>query len=66
MSRTLNARHTSSNGFKSSGNVEINPKVVNYSTNGGGRDTYIKFENGGFRKTWDNNYSNIYISNNLS
>lgn len=30
-------------------NLEINPKVVNYPTNGTGRDTYIKFNNGGFK-----------------
>lgn len=62
MSRTLSARHTSSNGFKTSANVEFNPKVAHYHTNGGGRDTYIKFDNGGFRKQWENGYSNIYIS----
>ena len=29
--------------------LEINPKVSNYQTNGTGRDTYIKFNNGGFK-----------------
>ena len=29
---------------------EINPKVANYQTNGSGRDTYIRENNGGFTK----------------
>ena len=29
--------------------LDINPKVSNYQTNGTGRDTYIKFNNGGFK-----------------
>lgn len=30
---------------------EINPKVANYQTNGTGRDTYIRTNNGGFTKS---------------
>lgn len=29
---------------------ELNPKVCNYQTNGTGRDTYIRADNGGFFK----------------
>ena len=29
--------------------LDINPKVSNYQTNGTGRDTYIKYNNGGFK-----------------
>ena len=30
--------------------LELNPKVANYQTNGTGRDTYIRVDNGGFTK----------------
>ena len=42
--------------------ININPKVTNYQNDGYGRDTYIKFPNGGFRHTWENNYRNSYNS----
>ena len=29
--------------------LDINPKVSNYQTNGTGRDSYINFNNGGFK-----------------
>jgi hypothetical protein len=32
---------------------ELNPKVVNYHTNGTGRDTYIKADNGGLFRGGD-------------
>jgi hypothetical protein len=38
----------------------MNPKVSNYQTNGSGRDSYIISDNGGFRRTWENNYKKIY------
>ncbi len=40
-------------------NLEMNPKVSHYHSNGSGRDGYIKLSNGGFRKTWENNFTNI-------
>ena len=36
---------------KSPKNLSMNPKVSNYYNNGGGRDSYIGVDNGGFSKT---------------
>ncbi len=43
-------------------NLSMNPKVTNYQNDGYGRDTYIKFPNGGFRHSWNNNYRTIYYN----
>ena len=43
-------------------NYKMNPKVSMYQTDGFGRDSYIKFSNGGFRKSWSNLYHNDYCS----
>lgn len=55
-SRPMSATTASSFGnFKQSKNLEMNPKVSNYQSNGSGRDSYIKMGNGGFTKTAENN-----------
>jgi hypothetical protein len=41
----------------------MNPKINIYQQDGLGRDTYIKFPNGGFCNNWSNNYKKIYTSN---
>jgi hypothetical protein len=60
-SRPMSATSASSSfgNFKKSANLEVNPKVSHYHSNGTGRDGYINFSNGGFRKTWENNYNNV-------
>ena len=40
--------------------IRITNKTTNYVNDGCGRDNYIKFPNGGFRHTWENNYRNSY------
>jgi hypothetical protein len=42
--------------------IRITNKTTNYVNDGCGRDNYIKFPNGGFRHTWENNYRNSYNS----
>jgi hypothetical protein len=37
----------------------MTPKVSNYMSDGSGRDAYISFSNGGFRKKWENNFTSI-------
>ena len=59
MSRPLSANTYSSFGYKSQrapNYLEINPKVSNYQSDGAGRDYYIKLSNGGFNRSWINNY----------
>ena len=59
-SRPMSGSTTTSFGqFTTKRNLEMNPKVSHYHSDGSGRDAYIKFSNGGFRKTWDNNFKNI-------
>jgi hypothetical protein len=59
-SRPMSASTASSFGnLRKSPNLEMNPKVSNYQSNGTGRDSYINFSNGGFRRTWQNNYKNV-------
>ena len=40
----------------------MNPKVSVYRGDGSGRDSYIKFNNGGFRKILTNNYRHDFSS----
>ena len=42
--------------------INIIPKVSNYRNDGCGRDNYIKFPNGGFLHSWNNNYRTIYYN----
>ena len=42
--------------------INIIPKVSNYRNDGWGRDNYIKFPNGGFLHSWNNNYRTIYYN----
>jgi hypothetical protein len=59
-SRPLSASTVESFGqFSTKKNLEMNPKVSHYHSDGTGRDAYIKLSNGGFRKTWDNNFTNV-------
>ncbi len=61
MSRPFSAMTTSSNfGLRPNSDYHMNPKIAHYHSNGLGRDSYIKLENGGFRKSWTNSYNNIY------
>jgi hypothetical protein len=60
MSRPITGKTNSSSFYNSgSNNLNINPKVSHYHSNGSGRDSYIKIDNGGFRKAWDNSYKNM-------
>ena len=38
----------------------MTPKTVTYISDGRGRDNFISFSNGGFRKSYNNNYHTIY------
>ena len=61
MSRPLSAHSIASFGqqyARTPNNLELKPKVSNYNSNGSGRDSYIKMSNGGFSKSWNNNYHN--------
>ena len=40
--------------------LSINPKVSIYHSNGSGRDSYIGYDNGGFRHVCPNNYRIVY------
>ena len=40
--------------------ISMNPKVSIYHSNGSGRDTYINYDNGGFRRMCPSNYRIIY------
>jgi hypothetical protein len=59
MSRPSSASAYTGFGYKSQrapNHLEINPKVSNYQTDGAGRDYYIKLSNGGFNRSYTNNY----------
>jgi hypothetical protein len=65
----MKARPMSPGGMSTFGNTKttkdlsMTPKVAHYSSNGSGRDSYINFSNGGFRKKWENNYTSILTCN---
>ena len=44
--------------------LSMNPKVSMYQTDGFGRDSYIKVPNGGFRKTWKNDFHQCFFNKN--
>lgn len=42
--------------------MQPNPKFNMYQSDGFGRDSYIKFDNGGFRSAWDNKFRIIHTN----
>ena len=62
-SRPLSASTASTFGstfFLKTKDFHMNPKIIIYRTNGTGRDTYIDYDNGGFRKLCPTNYRKVY------
>lgn len=62
-SRPLSASTTATFGsriFPKPKDYHMNPKFSIYHSNGTGRDTYINYDNGGFRKVCPNNYRVLY------
>jgi hypothetical protein len=61
--RPMSPNNSTHDIFRSSMSKLTNiPKVSHYHSDGSGRDAYIKFDNGGFRKKWENNFHNIFAS----
>lgn len=46
--------------------ISIVPKVTMYRTDGTGRDTYINYDNGGFKNITSSNYRKVYAIKNES
>lgn len=67
----MSSRPTSASTFGSicapkTKDYSMNPKISIYRTDGSGRDTYINYDNGGFRTNIVNNYRKMYCIKNES
>ena len=64
--RPYSSTHTTafigSRAYPHNKDYRMNPKVAMYQSDGYGRDTYIKEQNGGFRKEWTNKYRHDYYN----